>query len=39
MPKQPAFAGLKHAMKKKRTRWELLLSEIEAMVPWGRILA
>ena len=39
MPKQPAFPGLKHAMKKKRTRRELFLSEMEAVVPWGRLLA
>jgi IS5 family transposase len=38
MPKQPAFPGLKHAIKKKRTRRELFLSEMEA-VPWGHLLA
>jgi len=26
MPKQPAFPGLKHAMKKKQTRRELFLA-------------
>ena len=39
MPKQPTFPGLKHAMKKKRTRRELFLLEMEAVVPWGRLLA
>ena len=39
MPKQPALPGLKHAMKKKRTRRELFLSEMEAVVPRGRMLA
>lgn len=38
MPKQPAFPGLTHAMKKKRTRRELFLSEMDAVVPWGRLL-
>ena len=33
MPKQPAFPGLTHAMKKKRTRRELFLSEMDAVVP------
>jgi IS5 family transposase len=39
MPKQPAFSGLKHAMKKKQTRRELFLAEMDAVVPWGRLLA
>jgi hypothetical protein len=38
MPKQPAFPSLTHAMKKKRTRRERFLSEMEAVVPWGRLL-
>ena len=38
MPKQPAFPGLKHAMKKKQTRRELFLFEMDAVVPWGRLL-
>ena len=33
MPKQPAFPGLKHAMKKKQTRRELFLFEMEVVVP------
>ena len=36
MPKQPAFPGLKHAMKKKQTRREMFLSEMDSVVPWGR---
>ena len=28
MPKQPAFPGLRHAMKKKQTRRELFLGEM-----------
>ena len=39
MPKQPAFPGLRDAMKKKRTRRELFLAEMDAVVPWGRFLA
>jgi IS5 family transposase len=39
MPKQPAFPGLRHAMKKKRTRRETFLAEMEAVVPWTRLLA
>ena len=39
MPKQPAFPGLKHAMKKKLTRWEVFFSEMDTVAPWGRLLA
>lgn len=39
MPKQPALPGLRDAMKKKRTRRELFLAEMDAVVPWGRLLA
>ena len=39
MPKQPGFPGFKHASEKKRTGRELLLSEMEAVVPWGDLLA
>jgi transposase, IS5 family len=39
MPKQPALPGLRHAMKKKQTRREKFLSEMEAVVPWTRLLA
>ncbi|RDC67731.1 IS5 family transposase, partial [Rhodovulum sp. 12E13] len=39
MPKQPAFPGLRHAMKKKQTRRERFLAEMEAVVPWSRLLA
>lgn len=39
MPKQPAFPSLKHAMKTKETRRELFFSEMDAVVPWGRLLA
>ncbi|SEN46608.1 Transposase domain, partial [Loktanella fryxellensis] len=38
MPKQPAFPGLRDAMKKKQTRREVFLSEMKAVVPWGRLL-
>jgi hypothetical protein len=37
MPKRPAFPGLRDAMKKKRTRRELFLSEMVAVVPWDRL--
>ena len=36
MPKQPAFPGLRDAMKKKQTRRELFLSESEAQAPLVR---
>ena len=39
MPKQPAFPGLRHAMKKKQTRREKFLSEMDAVVPWPGMLA
>ena len=39
MPKQPAFPGLRDAMKKKQTRRELFLAEVDAVVPWDRLLA
>ena len=39
MPKQPAFPGLRDAMKKKQTRRELFLAEMEAVVPWARLQA
>jgi hypothetical protein len=39
MPKRPAIPGLRDAMKKMQTRRELLLAEMNAVVPWGRILA
>ena len=39
MPKQPAFPSLRNAMKKKLTRRELFLSQMEVVVPWGRLLA
>ena len=39
MPKQPAFLGLRDAMKNKRTRRELFLALMDAVVPWGRLLA
>jgi IS5 family transposase len=38
MPKQLAFPVLRDAMKKKQTRREVFLSEMEAAVPWGRFL-
>ncbi len=37
MPKQRASPSLTHAMKKKQTRRERFLSEMEAVVPWGRL--
>jgi IS5 family transposase len=39
MPKQPAIPGLRDAMKKKVTRREQFLAEMEAVVPWVRLLA
>jgi len=37
MPKQPAFPGLRNAMKKKQTRRELFLAQMEVVVPWDRL--
>ena len=39
MPKQPAIPGLRDAMKKKVTRREQFLAEMDAVVPWGRLQA
>lgn len=33
MPNQPAFPGLHDAMKKKQTRRELFLTEMDVVVP------
>ena len=38
-PKQPAIPGLRDAMKKKVTRRERFLAEMDAVVPWGRLMA
>lgn len=38
MPKQMTFASLAHATKKKVTRREKFLAEMEAVVPWSRLL-
>ena len=37
MPNQPAFPSLRDAMKKKVTRREQFLSEINAVAPWGLV--
>jgi hypothetical protein len=39
MPKQPAIPGLRDAMKKEVTRREMFLAEMDAVVPWTRLLA
>ncbi|UWR35749.1 IS5 family transposase (plasmid) [Sulfitobacter sp. W027] len=39
MPKQPAFPGLRQSMKKKQTRREKFLAEMDAVVPWPRLVA
>jgi hypothetical protein len=39
MPKQPVIPGLHDAVKKKVTRREQFLSEMDQVVPWGRLLA
>lgn len=39
MPKQPAFAGLRDAMKKKVTWHEQFPAEMDAVVPRSRLLA
>lgn len=39
MRKQLAFPSLRDAMKKKVTRREQFLTEMEAVVPWAQLLA
>jgi IS5 family transposase len=39
VPKQPALPRLSHTMKKKVTRREAFLSEMDTVVPWTRLLA
>ena len=39
MPKQLVIPGLRDAMKKKVTRREQFLAEMDAVAPWGRLLA
>jgi IS5 family transposase len=39
MPKQPAIPGLRDAVKKKVTRREKFLSEMDTVVPWVGLLA
>ncbi len=39
MPKQRVLPGLCDAMKKKVTRREQFLAEMDQVVPWGRLLA
>lgn len=38
MPKQMKFASLAQATKKKVTRRDTFLAEMEAVVPWARLL-
>jgi IS5 family transposase len=38
MPKQMTFASLAHATKKKVTRREKFLAEMETVVPWSRLI-
>ena len=38
MPQQPAFPGLRHSMKTKQTRREKFLTDMDAVVPWPRLL-
>lgn len=37
MPKQPAILGLRVAMKKRVTRREQFLAEMDAVIPWRRV--
>ena len=39
MPKQPAFLGLRNAMKNKQTPRELFLAGMDAVVPWDRLMS
>ena len=36
---QCSFASAEYAMKKKRTRREVFLAEMERVVPWSRLIA
>ena len=36
---QRSFASAEYAMKKKRTRREKFLAEMERIVPWARLIA
>ncbi|RZI57499.1 MAG: IS5/IS1182 family transposase, partial [Pseudomonas sp.] len=36
---QRSFASAEYAMKKKRTRREVFLAEMERVVPWSRLIA
>jgi IS5 family transposase len=36
---QRSFASAEHALKKKQTRWEKFLAEMEQVVPWTRLIA
>ena len=38
MPRQTTFADLDYARKKRQTRREIFLSEMEAVVPWAALL-
>jgi hypothetical protein len=38
MPKQPAIPSLRYAIKSKVTRREMFLMEINAIVPWVRLI-
>lgn len=39
MPRQASFADLEYASKKRQTRREVFLNEMEAVVPWSTLLA
>ena len=39
MPRQPAIPGLRDAVKKKVTRREKFVADMEGVVPWDRLLA
>jgi IS5 family transposase len=38
MAKQPTIPGLCDAMKRKMTRREPFLAQMETVVPWGRLI-
>jgi IS5 family transposase len=39
MPHQASFADLDHATKKRRTRREVFLGEMDSVVPWSVLVA
>jgi IS5 family transposase len=39
MSKQPSFTDLEHSTKKKQTRREIFLAEMDKVMPWSKLEA